>query len=78
MYNVQCTMYNVQCTMYNVQCIINKEFAAQYIGQADKDRLQSLIDNLRQRPGESVLLFLPKLQRLMQSLNEKVTEEEII
>lgn len=58
--------------------IINREFTAQYLGQADDDRLQSLIDNLRQRPGEPISLFLPKLQRLMISLNEKVTEIEII
>ena len=51
-------------------------FIDNFLSEADEEQLTRAIENSKQRPGENVSTFLPRMRRLLQLLNPNISEKE--
>ena len=57
---------------------VYKAFARNYMGEADYEQLRKAVENSRQRPGESVSNYIPRIRRLLLLLTPSMPEADQI
>jgi len=58
--------------------VVHNLFVDNYLGESDYNQLSQAVDNAKQRPGELVSTFIPRVRRLMLMLTPDLPEKEQI
>lgn len=53
-------------------------FEKNFLGEADYKNLCRHVSNMRQKSGEGISIFLPKMRRLLWLMDKRMSEKEIV